>query len=276
MEQELDLEKATFDQIIFEDRNKSYGAYFLRILYEKNVNLAVVATCIAFAVLTFGVNFYYRLTAMPTEVYVPMEISMEVSEEPLKKEELEKLPPPPPKIEQPKIEEVKYLPPVIKPDKSVKKEEQMKELDSLLNTNISNRNVEGDKKKKVDWDEGLEGGEIGGTGEKQAEVFTYVGEMPKFRGGGDEEVIKYVQNKLVYPADALAQKLQGTVYVQYTITSKGDVTDVQIVKGKGLSKSIDAEAINVIKNLPKWEPGKNNGVPVSVKKVARIQFSIPK
>ena len=276
MEKELDLERATFDEIVFEDRNKSYGAYFLRVLYEQNVSVSAIVTCVAFTILALGVNFYYNITSGPTEILVPVEISMEVSEEPLKKEELEKLPPPPPKLEQPKIEEVKYLPPVIKPDKSVKKEEQMKELDSLLKTTISNQNVEGVKGKKDDWDEDLEGGEIGGTGEKQAEVFNYVGEMPKFKGGGDEEVIKYVQGRLAYPADALAQKIEGIVFVQYTITSKGEVTDVHIVKGKGLSPSIDAEAIRIIKNLPKWEPGKNNGVPVNVKKLARIKFSLPK
>lgn len=275
MEKELDLYKATLDEIVFEDRNKSYGGYFLRVWYEKNVTKAVIITCASFALLAAGVNIYYNITAKPVEVYVPLEINMDISEEPLKEEEMKKLPPPPPKVEQPKIEQVKFLPPIIKPDNSVKKEEQMKELDSLLNTNISNKNVEGEKVKMDIPDLGSDEGEAGGTGEKEQEVFSYVGEMPRFKGGdGDVEADKYIKARIIYPEDAKAKKITGTVYVQYTITATGEVTNVQIVPGRGLSPSIDAEAIRVIKGMPKWEPGKNNGNPVAVKKVTRIKFSL--
>jgi protein TonB len=126
MEKDLDLYKATLDEIVFEDRNKSYGGYFLRVWYGKNVTKAAIFTCSTFIIIALGINFYYVITAKPVEVFVPMEIKMDMVDEPLKEEEIAKLPPPPPKIQQPKIEEVKYLPPVIKPDKTVKKEEQMK------------------------------------------------------------------------------------------------------------------------------------------------------
>ncbi|ABG59281.1 energy transducer TonB [Cytophaga hutchinsonii] len=275
MEKELDLYKATLDEIVFEDRNKSYGGYFLRVLYDINVTKATIITCASFILLMAGINFYLTITAKPVEAYVPVEIKMDITDEPLKDEEIKKLPPPPPKVEQPKIEQVKFLPPVIKPDNKVVKEEQMKELDSLLNTNISNKNVEGEKGKIDPFaNDGDENGKLGGTGEKEAEVFLFAGEMPKFKGGGDEEVIKYVQGRLIYPADAKNKKIEGTVFVQYTITATGEVTNVHIVPGRGLDASIDAEAVRVIKGMPKWEPGKNNGTPVAVKKVARIKFSL--
>jgi len=273
MEKELDLYKATLDEIVFEDRNKSYGGYFLRVWYEKNVTKAVIITCLSFVLLAGGVNFYYIATAKPAEVYVPVEIKMDISEEPIKEEEIKKMPPPP-KIEPPKIEQVKFLPPVIKPDNQVKKEEQMKDLDSLLKTNISTKDVEGEKKKMDIPDLGDPDGEKDGQGDKEQQEFSYVGEMPKFKGGGDEEVIKYCQARVMYPEDAKAKKITGTVFVQYTITATGEVTKVEIVPGRGLSPSIDAEAIRVIKGMPKWEPGKNNGTAVPVKKVTRIKFSL--
>ncbi len=274
MEQELDLYKATLDEIVFEDRNKSYGGYFLRVWYEKNVTKAVIITCAAFAVLSWAVNFYYNITSKPEEAYVPVEIKMDLSEEPLKEEEIKKLPPPPPKVEQPKIETVKFLPPIIKPDNKVVKEEQLKEMDSLLTTNISTKDQEGEKIKADPFAEGDDEGEIGGTGEKEATVFTYVGEWPKFKGGGDENVVKYVTNRVIYPEDARAKKITGTVHVEFVITATGEVTKVAIVKGHGLYPSIDEEVIRVIKNMPKWEPGKNNGVPVSVKKMIPIKFTL--
>jgi protein TonB len=274
MEKELDLYNATLDEIVFEDRNKSYGGYFLRVWYEKNVTKAVIITCAAFAVLAWGVNFYYNITSKPSEVYVPVDIKMDLSEEPLKEEEIKKLPPPPPKVEQPKIETVKFVPPVIKPDNQVVKEEQMKEMDSLLTTNISTKDQEGEKG-KIDPFAEEEEGKIGGTGEKEPEVFSFVGEMPKFKGDdSDKEVMKYVQGRLMYPNDAKNKKVEGTVFVQYTITATGEITNVHIVPGRGLDPSCDAEAIRVIKGMPKWEPGKNNGTPVAVKKVARIKFTL--
>ena len=275
MKEELDLYSATLDEIVFEDRNKAYGGYSLRVWYRKNVTKALIITCSAFFLLAWGIDYYVVATAKPTEVYVPMEVSMDVPEESLKEEEMKKLPPPPPKVEQPKIEQVKFAVAVIKPDATVKKEEQMKELDSLLNTNISTQNVDGEKKKgDIPPDLGSDDGEKGGTGESQEQVYNYVGEWPKFKGGGDEEVLKYVQNRIIYPEDAKQKNITGTVMVEYTITSTGDVTNVHVVTGKGLYPSIDAEAVRVIKSMPKWIPGKNNGVPVAVKKIARIKFSL--
>ncbi len=102
----------------------------------------------------------------------------------------------------------------------------------------------------------------------------YVGEMPKFRGGGEEKFQKYVTKHIIYPKDALKKRITGTVYVEYTIERGGSVSNVKIMPGKEVYPSLDNEAMRVIKNSPKWKPGKNNGVPVAVKKIARIKFSI--
>ena len=278
MGKELDLYTATLDEIVFEDRNKAYGGYFLRIWYEKNVTKAVIVTCAAFVVVAASIHFYYNLTAKPEEVYVSTLVDMTPTEE-LQPEEKKKLPPPPPKVEQPTIEEVKFMPPIIKPDKLVAKEEQIKELDSLLNTNISTKNVEGEKIKKFDFDEGQESGQIGGTGEKAQEVYLYAEVMPLFKGTSTKEESNkafnsFIQNRVIFPEDAKRRNVTGVVWVQYVVTKTGKVTDVEIVKGKGIDPSCDAEAVRVIKLLPDFSPPLQNGEPRSIKAYAKVKFNM--
>ena len=278
MGKELDLYTATLDEIVFEDRNKAYGGYFLRVWYEKNVTKAVIVTCAAFVVVAASIHFYYNLTAKPEEVYVSTLVDMTPTEE-LQPEEKKKLPPPPPKVEQPTIEEVKFMPPIIKPDKLVAKEEQIKELDSLLNTNISTKNVEGEKIKKFDFDEGQESGQIGGTGEKAQEVYLYAEVMPLFKGTSTKEESNkafnsFIQNRVIFPEDAKRRNVTGVVWVQYVVTKTGKVTDVEIVKGKGIDPSCDAEAVRVIKLLPDFSPPLQNGEPRSIKAYAKVKFNM--
>ena len=278
MEKELDLYTATLDEIVFEDRNKAYGGYFLRIWYEKNVTKAVIVTCAAFVVVAASIHFYYNLTAKPEEVYVSTLVDMTPTEE-LQPEEKKKLPPPPPKVEQPTIEEVKFMPPIIKPDKLVAKEEQIKELDSLLNTNISTKNVEGEKIEKYNFDEGEETGQIGGTGEKAQEVYLYAEVMPLFKGTSTKEESNkafnsFIQNRVIFPEDAKRRNVTGVVWVQYVVTKTGKVTDVEIVKGKGIDPSCDAEAVRVIKLLPDFSPPLQNGEPRSIKAYAKVKFNM--
>ena len=111
---------------------------------------------------------------------------------------------------------------------------------------------------------------------KENVVYTYAGEFPKFRGGGDDSLLVYIQKNLVYPLDARTKGITGTVFVQYTIEKDGSVVDVKIMPGKELYPSLDQAAIDVIRNSTGWTPGKNNGVPVAVKKVARIKFALTK
>ena len=107
-------------------------------------------------------------------------------------------------------------------------------------------------------------------------VYTYAGEMPTFQGGGDDAFAIYIQQHLIYPLDALQKGITGTVYVQYIIEKDGSVSNVKIVSGRELYPSLDQAAMEVVRNSPKWKPGKNNGVPVAIKKIARIKFNLTK
>ena len=99
------------------------------------------------------------------------------------------------------------------------------------------------------------------------EVFIIVEDMPSFNGEGQEGFRKYIAQNLRYPTIAQENGIQGRVYVQFAVNSKGEVVDVKIARG--VDPSLDAEAVRVIKSSPKWAPGKQRGRPV------KVQFTFP-
>ncbi|MCD4789197.1 MAG: energy transducer TonB [Bacteroidales bacterium] len=102
--------------------------------------------------------------------------------------------------------------------------------------------------------------------EGEAQIFTVVEAMPTFPGG-DVARIKYLNENIKYPQMARESGIQGRVFVTFVVEKDGRVTDVKIMRGIG--GGCDEEAIRVIKNMPKWVPGKQRGKPV------RVQFNMP-
>lgn len=97
-------------------------------------------------------------------------------------------------------------------------------------------------------------------------VFTVVEEMPKFPGG-NKALYTYLGESIKYPKVAQEKDIEGTVYVTYVVEKDGTVTHVKILRG--VHESLDKEAVRVVKEMPKWEPGKEKGKPV------RVQYSLP-
>lgn len=104
------------------------------------------------------------------------------------------------------------------------------------------------------------------TGETDAPVLTVVEKMPIF-SGGENELYKYVASSVVYPTVAKESGITGTVIVTFIVEKDGSVTNVKILKGIG--GGCDEEALRVVKAMPKWSPGKQDGKPV------RVQFNLP-
>jgi protein TonB len=102
--------------------------------------------------------------------------------------------------------------------------------------------------------------------EAPKEIFTVVEEQPGYPGG-DEARIKYLQENIKYPDEAKELGVQGKVFVTFVVEVDGSITDVKVLRGIGAG--CDEEAIRVVKNMPKWVPGKQRGVPV------RVQFNLP-
>jgi len=106
----------------------------------------------------------------------------------------------------------------------------------------------------------------------EMEIYQIVEEMPEFPGGkmNLREVLK---TNLIYPEIALKKGIQGTVYIRFVVSEDGSVADVKIEKG--VDQTLDDKVLQVVKNLPKWRPGKQRGMPVKVSYEIPVRFRIP-
>jgi periplasmic protein TonB len=103
--------------------------------------------------------------------------------------------------------------------------------------------------------------------EEDKQVFLIVEDMPSFQGGTIENFRNYIQATVKYPALAMENSISGTVYVSFVVNRRGEVSNINIVRG--VDPSLDEAVISALKQAPKWEPGKQRGKPVNV------SFSIP-
>lgn len=106
---------------------------------------------------------------------------------------------------------------------------------------------------------------------EEEEIFTVVEQQPSFPGG-ERARIKYLQQNIEYPQMARESGISGTVYVSFVVEKNGKITDVQVLRGIG--GGCDKEAIRVVKNMPKWNAGKQRGKPVRVRFNMPIRFTL--
>ncbi|MFP4620017.1 MAG: energy transducer TonB [Bacteroidales bacterium] len=103
--------------------------------------------------------------------------------------------------------------------------------------------------------------------EEEKKVFVVVEDMPEFKGGGINAFRQYVQKNLKYPTVAAENGIEGTVFVKFVVDTDGGISNVAVMRG--VDPSLNGEAMRVIRNAPKWEPGQQRG------KAVRVQFTIP-
>ena len=109
------------------------------------------------------------------------------------------------------------------------------------------------------------------SGDNAEYEFSELDEQPQFQGGTDG-LVKYLSENIKYPKKAEKKGITGKVYVQFIIDKTGKVVDVVAING--IEKSLDKEAIRVIKTMPKWKPAMKNGNPVKVKYTIPISFKL--
>ncbi|MBT4376273.1 energy transducer TonB [archaeon] len=119
-------------------------------------------------------------------------------------------------------------------------------------------------------DEEIEIIEIGEEEEEEPEIFFIIEDMPKFQGGDQEKFRNYIQKTVVYPPLAMDNGISGTVYVNFVINPKGELTAIKIIRG--VDRLLDEEVIRALKAAPKWEPGRQRGKPVHVNMSIPIKF----
>ena len=104
-------------------------------------------------------------------------------------------------------------------------------------------------------------------------IFVEYETWPEFPGG-QREMLKYIQENLIYPKQALKKQIQGRSICQFIVEKDGSISHIQVVRSSG-NKSLDRAAIRVIKTMPKWTPGRLQGKIVRTHYVIPVNFRIP-
>jgi protein TonB len=248
-----------FDDIVFEVRNKEYGAYKLRKRYNRTVMIAMLIGIIIIgtAIITPYINAKAaenRSKRAERQVVVKME-NLDTPAEQVAP------PPPPPPPPTDVVQQQKYIPPVVV---DTIKPEDVKQLMTAdqAQTEVTNKEVvEVQQQVKEEVQEA----------ETEQAPFVVVEEMPMFPGG-EVELLKYIAANTQYPEIAKENNIQGKVIVRFCVTPKGGVSQVSVLKG--VDPELDKEAIRVVNTLPTFKPGKQGGKPVPVWYMVPITFTL--
>jgi protein TonB len=231
-----------FDEIIFENRNKEYGAFDLRKNYNSTTSISILGGIAFCALLVVAISLSTEKgTATEPPVSVVLKMTDPIIPDPVRND-----PKPPDEL----ANIVKNVAPIVTEDS----------LQDLNLPPVTDDLVQTTKNKAVGETAVFE---VPGDPVIQPDVEPYISvqEMPEYPGGLPE-LMKYIGNSLSYPDEAIANNIQGRVIVKFVVNTDGSVDRIQILKG--IDTSLDNEAVRVIKTLNRFRPGKQGGVPVPV------------
>ncbi len=269
------ISNVAFLDILFEGRNKDYGAYELRSHYDRRVRNAVIGTASMVMVLVGGYLANITLAADKDAakpfVYKPLP---QMEELPLT--ERTPPPPPPPPVTQappPAAPTSHFATPTVAPDDQA---DEMPPQEELRNNVIGFENkegVEGGADVMADLGSGSSTGVVTPpVAHREEGPVSFVEIMPEFPGG-EAALNNYLRKSINYPRQAQENDIMGTVFVKFVVGKDGSITDLEITsprKGGGLEE----EALRVISKMPRWKPGRQNGQNVAVYFTLPIRFEL--
>ncbi len=273
----IDLIDNGWVDLVFDGKNQAYGAYQLR----KNTGVrnlkALIYMFIGFAIIAAIVVAKVSFDKYMASRNVAIETDVELTQLAEKKEIKQEKKDDPDDVAKVEVERVKssvaFTVPEIKKDEEVKEDQEVKSQDDLSSTNtaIGAFTVEGND----------ETAEVKHVEEKIAEpeppkveetkVFDVVEQMPSFPGG-PAALMQFLSSNIKYPVVAEENGVQGRVVCTFVVEKDGSITDVKVVKS--VDPSLDKEAMRVVKSMPKWIPGKQNGSAVRVKYTVPVTFRL--
>ena len=273
----IDLISNEWTDLVFEGRNQSYGAYQLRKSTGKRNLWALIIVGLAAVLLYLGLQLQRMAEANKkvenTQAVELAKLNTEKKKE-AKVEKKEIISQEPEKVVEQVKSSVKFTAPVIKKDEEVKEEDEIKLEEVEKSTKaIGSFNVEGND-------------EVGGAvlkakedikapeppkHEEETKIFTVVEQMPLFPGG-DAALMAYLRDNIHYPTVAAENGVQGRVVVGFVVERDGSITDVNVLRS--VDPSLDREAMRVVKGMPRWTPGKQNGSAVRVKYQVPVTFRL--
>ena len=272
----LDLVSNEWTDLVFEGRNQAYGAYKLRKGTTKRNIWSIIIVALAAVLLFLGLQLQKMAQANKTvENTQAVELAnLQEKKKEAKVEKKEVIRQEPEKVVEQVKSSVKFTAPVIKKDEEVKEEDEIK-LDEVEKSNkaVGAFNVQGND-------------EVGGAVLKakeeiaapeppkhveESKVFDVVEQMPSFPGGA-AALMAYLRDNMKYPVVAQENGVQGRVVVSFVVEKDGSITDVQVARS--VDPSLDKEAQRVVKSMPHWIPGKQNGSAVRVKYNVPVTFKL--
>ncbi len=292
MAKDVDLSSKEWTDLIFEGKNKEFGAYALRQASDRRHNLAVIYVIAGLALILIFAWLYgmYKadkeraeneriaelIASIEQQQFEELQAELDISEEEENQMEQEEEIPEP-EEEEALAEEIlnteKFTEFLVQKDEDVK--EEVKSADEVKDTSTALGSV--------NFDQGTDDLNIVREHKnevivedkapvvEETKVFTSVEQMPQFPGG-EAELLKWISTHIKYPAIAMENNVQGKVVVQFVVTRDGSIGEVKIARGK--DPDLDKEAMRVVKTLPKFIPGKMNGQAVNVWYTLPINFKL--
>lgn len=259
--------------VVFEGRNKSYGAYVMRKLYEKRILTSALLAILLFAIAMIGPVLYNNLSAREGDESKEVRIKMTKLPPPPKVETPPPpvLPPPPPPP--PQIETIRFLPPEPEKDDKVKKSE-VPEKEELKDKQSGAVNLKGNTTEFTAKEEEPEK-ELPKTVElvQPEQIYTVVQQQAEFPGG-QKAMAKFMERNYKQPKIVQRMGITGKVFVKFVVRKEGTIDDVQIFRGLANCPDCDAEALRLVKAMPKWKPAQQNGNSVNVYFTLPIVFKM--
>ena len=253
------------NEIVFEDKNKDYGAYDLRKNYNKAIVIALaisVSTFLFFISMPVIIAFFTKDEVQDAASLVEVAIDLEAPP-PIDESE----PPPPPPPPPPVIETIKFVPPEVVDEKV--EDEEIPPPQEKITEQVSTVTQEGTGDEEIIIPENTGNGVV----ETKEEIFTVVEQMPEFPGGV-EEMYKFLYKLLVYPPIGREEGISGKVILNFKVDKEGGISDIEVLRGLKGYPAFENEAIRVVKKMPRWKPGKQNGKAVNVSFNLPVSFTI--
>jgi len=252
----IDLTSKEWCELVFEGKNKEYGAYELRQSSTKRHYTALIIV-VALALVLFSLPTLIDIVTPKEDHLVVTEVTTlsDLQEPDEMKEEAQKIEAPPPP---PLKSSIKFTAPVITKEE-IHENDEIKTQDEVIKSEftVGVHDVEG-----TDEEQGKLLEEINEIAQVE-KIYDHVSveQLPQYPGG-DKAMREFIIKNLRYPTVAQENGIEGKVYVRFIVSKTGEVTSVEVIKS--VHPLCDKEAIRVIQLMPKWIPGKNNGNPVSV------------
>ncbi|MDB5137642.1 MAG: energy transducer TonB [Mucilaginibacter sp.] len=264
----FDLYKPEWLELVFDDRNKEYGAYDLRKHYAGNLVKAMGITFFSVALLFIGHDILFK--------HKPVEHTRTFTDIPIiPAKDIIKPPITPPRVELPKphvqVNTIKFPPPVVTPDDIATNPPKITELQTAA---IGTKTVKGqDDAANIDIPETGSGSGIAKITEDNTPKEMNSVEILPQPVGGAEAWSRFLQKNMHYPPQAMDAHAQGKVFLSFIVEKDGHLSNIVVERGVGYG--LDEEAVRVLSRAPAWKPGIQNGRPVRVKFTLPINFMIP-